>query len=118
MPSSFHAGGHIIRSKGRLILREFPITGLYQIATTNGTGEIICSSNDGTARFLTMETGGVTLMSNGAVLNVNPTNIDTFQNRNVRCGDSEFYLYLSESSSEFFLHTDEELYYLFQTAQT
>ena len=52
-------------------------------------------------------------MGNRAVLLVNTTNIDTFQNRDMYCDDREtnyFYLYLTASNnSELFTNTKVEL---------
>ena len=86
-----HSGGSVVHSYGRLIPHEFPITDLQQITGPDGIGRITCTVSSGTARFATnggqLETGGVSETKNGATatLVVNPSNVDSFQNRGLYC---------------------------------
>ena len=110
MHHAFYSGGSVVSSDGRLIPRWFPITDLQQIADPSGTGRITCTVSSGRAIFFTpngsLETGGVDQFvgRNIAALVLNIQNINTFQNRDVYCGErranhSEFYLYPSASNS-------------------
>ena len=115
--NSLHPGGSVVHSEGRLIPHEFPITDLKQITGLNGIGRITCTVSSGTPRFNSssgsLQTGGASLVGNRAVLLVNTTDIDTFQNRDMYCDDREtnhFYLYLTASNnSELFTNTKVEL---------
>ena len=107
-----HAGGRIVHSYGRLIPFEFPITDLQQISGPDGIGRITCTVSSGTARFFRpggmLETDGVTQTINGATatLVVKPSNVDSFQNRDLYCTNiatNYFYLFLSNASK--FIHT-------------
>ena len=102
------AGGLVVHSYGRLIPHEFPITDLQQISGPDGIGRITCTVSSGRARFArpgeTLETGEVTqtIARNGAIatLAVNPSNVDSFQNRDLYCTDSStnyFYLFISSA---------------------
>ena len=88
---SQHSGGSVVHSFGRLIPHEFPITDLQQISGPDGIGGITCTVSSGTARFVAnggqLETGGVTHTRNGATatLVVNPTDVGSFQNRELYC---------------------------------
>ena len=102
-----YAGGHVVHSYGRLIPFEFPITDLQQISGPDGIGRVTCTVSSGTARFIAnggqLETGGVSQTRNGAIstLVVKPSNVDSFQNRDLYCHDSAtnyFYLFLSSIS--------------------
>ena len=106
------AGGDVVHSYGRLIPHEFPITDLQQISGPDGIGRITCTVSSGTARnenkrFFPnggqLETGGVSQTSNGATstLVVNPSNVDSFQNRGLYCSNPHtnfFYLFISTAS--------------------
>ena len=102
-----YAGGSVVHSYGRLIPGEFLITGLQQISGPDGIGRITCTVSSGTARFVAnggqLETGGVTQTRNGAIatLVVNPTDVGSFQNRNLYCTNINtnfFYLFISSTS--------------------
>ena len=104
-----HAGGDVVHSYGRLIPHEFPITDLQQISGPDGIGRINCTVSSGTARFAAiggpLETGGVSQTRNGATatLVVNPSNVNSFQNRGLYCTDvasSVFYLFISSASKQ------------------
>ena len=104
---SICSGGHVVHSEGRLIPHEFPITDLQQIIVSSGNGVIACTVSNGTAMFYSttgaLLAGGVTQVAAGstAALIVNTNNFDSFQNRDVYCGDIEtqhFYLYLTSSN--------------------
>ena len=99
--------GSVVHSYGRLIPREFPITDLQQISGPDGIGRITCTVSSGTARFVAiggqLETGGVSQTKNGATatLVVNPSNVDSFQNRELYCTNINtnfFYLFISSAS--------------------
>ena len=101
------AGGGVVHSYGRLIPHEFPITDLQQISGPDGIGRITCTVSSGTARFVPnggqLETGGVSQTQNGATatLVVNPSNVDSFQNRELYCTNINtnfFYLFISSAS--------------------
>ena len=101
------AGGDVIHSYGRLIPHEFPITDLQQISGPDGIGRVTCTVSSGTARFVAnggqLETGGVSQTRNGATstLTVNPSNVDSFQNRGLYCTNADtnfFYLFISTAS--------------------
>ena len=101
------AGGSVVHSYGRLIPHEFPITNLQQISGPDGIGRITCTVSSGTARFRAnsgqLETGGVSETRNGATatLVVNPSNVDSFQNRGLYCTKTNtnfFYLFISSTS--------------------
>ena len=103
----FCAGGRVVHSYGRLIPHEFPITDLQQISGPDGIGRVTCTVSSGTAEFVAnggqLEGGGVTRTRNGATatLVVNPSNVDSFQNRGLYCTNidtSFFYLSLSSAS--------------------
>ena len=114
------AGGRVVHSYGRFIRHEFPITDLQQISGPDGIGRINCTDSSGTARFVDnsgnrLETGGVSQTRNGATatLVVNPSNVDSFQNRELYCTNINtnfFYLYISSASK--FRH-----YYYYYTKQ-
>ena len=104
-----HAGGSIVHSYGRLISHEFPITDLEQISGPDGIGRINCTVSSGTARFVAngrqLETGGVTQTRNEstAILVVNSTDSDSFQNRDLYCTNiatNFFYLFISSASKQ------------------
>ena len=106
------AGGRVVHSYGRLIPHEFLITDLQQISGPDGIGRITCTVSNGTARFVAnsgqLETGGVSQTKNGATatLVVNPSNVDSFQNRELYCTNINtnfFYLFIS-SASKFLSH--------------
>ena len=84
-------GGSIVHSYGRLIPHEFPITDLQQISGLDGIGRITCTVSSGTARFVAnggqLETEGVSETRNGATatLEVNPTDVGSFRNRDLYC---------------------------------
>ena len=86
-----YSGGRVVHSYGRLIPHEFPITDLQQISGPDGIGRITCTVSSGEARFVEnggqLETGGVTQTRNGttATLVVNPTDYDSFQNKQLFC---------------------------------
>ena len=107
------AGGRVVHSYGRLIPHEFPITDLQQISGPDGKiGRINCTVSSGTADFLAnggeVETGGVTETRNGATatLVVNPSDVDSFQNRGLYCTNINtnfFYLLIANASK--YIHT-------------
>ena len=101
------AGGRVVHSYGRLIPHEYPITNLQQISGPDGIGRITCTVSSGTARFIAnggqLETGGVTQTGNRATstLVVNPSNVESFQNRDLYCTNAAanfFYLFISSAS--------------------
>ena len=103
------AGGDVVHSYGRLIPHRFPITDLQQISGPDGIGRITCTVSSRAARFhinsktVQLTSGGVSQRGNGATstLVVNPTNVASFQNRNLYCTNnatSVFYLYISSAS--------------------
>ena len=101
------ADGRVVHSFGRLIPHEFPITDLQQISGPDGIGRITCTVSSETARFAAnggqLETGGVSQTRNGstATLVVNPSNVDSFQNRELYCTNVNtnfFYLFISSAS--------------------
>ena len=103
----YNTGGHVVHSYGKLIPHEFPITDLQQISGQDGIGRITCTASSGTASFAAnggqLETGGVSQTKNGATatLIVNPSNVDSFQNRELYCTNiitNFFYLYISSAS--------------------
>ena len=107
MTCTIYAGGHVVHSYGRLIPHEFPITDLQQISGPDGIGRITCTVSSGTAWFAAnggrLETGGVSQTRNGvtATLVVNPSNVDSFQNRPLYCTNINanfFYLFISSAS--------------------
>ena len=106
-----YAGGRVVHSYGRLIPHEFPITDLQQISGPDRIGRINCTVSSGTANFVantdfTIDTGGVSLTRNGATLVVNPSNVDSFKNRDLYCTNINtnfFYLFIS-STSKFAVH--------------
>ncbi len=103
-----HIGGRVVHSYGRLIPHEFPITDLQQISGPDGIGRINCTVTSGRARLVVnsgdrLETGGVSQTRNGATatLVVNPSNVDSFQNRQLYCTNINtnfFYLFISSAS--------------------
>ena len=103
---SLHEGDRVVHSYGRLIPHEFPITDLQQISVPNGIGRITCTVSSGTARFYRpggqVNTGGVSETRNGATstLVVNPSNVKSFQNRDLYCTNFNnfFYLFISSTS--------------------
>ena len=108
-----YAGGHVVHSYGRLIPHEFPITDQQQISGRDGIGRITCTVSSGIARFIrpgaVLETGGVTQTRNGATatLVVIPSNVDSFQNRDLYCTNTAtnfFYLFISSTSKYTSLH--------------
>ena len=101
------SGGRVVHSYGRLIPHEFPITDLRQISGPDGIGRITCTVSSGTARFVrpggVLESDGVTQTRNGTIftLVVNPSNVDSFQNRGLYCTNAAtnyFYLFISSAS--------------------
>ena len=99
--------GRVVHSYGRLIPHEFPITDLQQISGPDGIGRIACTVSSGTARFVAsggqLETGGVSQTRNGATatLEVNTSNVSSFQNRPLYCTNINtnfFYLFISDTS--------------------
>ena len=111
---SEHIGGDVVHSYGRLIPHEFPITDLQQISGPDGIGRITCTVSSGTARLVVnsgdrLETGGVSQTRNGATatLVVNPSNVDSFQNRDLYCTNLNnfFYLFISSASKYTSMHT-------------
>ena len=85
-----HIGGRVVHSYGRLIPHEFPITDLQQISGPNGIGRINCTVSSGIANFVVnsggqLGTGGVSQTRNGATLVVNPSIVNSFQNRQLYC---------------------------------
>ena len=108
------AGGGVVHSYGILIPFEFPITDLQQISGPDGIGRITCTVSSGIARFVrpggVLETGGLSQTRNGATatLVVNPSNVDSFQNRGLYCTNvvtNYFYLFLSNASKYIYIHT-------------
>ena len=100
-----YVGGIVLHSYGRLIPHEFHIIDLQQISGADGIGRITCTVSSGTARFHVngRQTGGVTKTRNGATatLLVNPSDVDSFQNRGLYCPTttgSYFYLFLTSAS--------------------
>ena len=104
-----HVGGDVVHSYGRLIPHEFPITDLQQMSGQDGIGRITCTLSSRRARFVSnsdtvreLETGGVSEARNGATatLVVNPSNVYSFQNRDLYCTDYNnfFYLFISSAS--------------------
>ena len=102
---SQHSGGSVAHSYGRLIPHEFPVTDLQQISGPDGIGRITCTVSNGTAGFGFKEgqpeTAGVTETRNGATatLVVNPTDVGSFQNRDLFCTDISNFIYLFISST-------------------
>ena len=112
-----HSGGRVVHSYGRLIPHQFPITRLHQISHLTLTGELIdsiitcVSSGTPPPRFYspngTLDTGGVTQRDYSAhsailAIDVDTTDKDTFQNRDMYCDDNHtnyFYLYLTSSNN-------------------
>ena len=104
---SEHIGGRVVHSYGSLIPHEFPITDLQQISGPDGIGRINCTDSSGTAGFIAnggqLETGGVSQTRNGATatLIVNPSNVDSFQNRDPYCTNINtnfLHLFISSAS--------------------
>ena len=102
-------GGSVVHSYGRLIPHEFPITDLQQISGPDGIGRITCTVSSGMARFIrpnligVLESDGVTQARIGATatLAVNPSDIDSFENRDLYCSNpatNYFYLFISSAS--------------------
>ena len=97
-----------MHSNERLIPHELPIIDLQQISGPDGIGRITCTVINGTARFIDnrgnrLETGGVSETRNGATatLVVNPSNVDSFRNRQLFCTNittNFFYLFISSAS--------------------
>ena len=112
-------GGRVVHSYGRLIPHEFPITDLQQISGPDGIGRINCTVSSGTAGFAAnggqLETGGVSQTKNGATatLVVNPSNVDSFQNRELFCSNFNnfFYLYISTASKfpHYYYYTKQKI---------
>ena len=103
----YNTGRRVVHSYGRLISHEFPITELQQISGPDRIGRINCTVSSGTARFAVnggrIEAGGVSQTRNGATstLVVNPSNVNSFQNRGLYCTNIStnfFYLYISSAS--------------------
>ena len=104
-----HSDDRVVHSYGRLIPHEFPITDLQQISGPDGIGRITCTVSSGTARFVAnsgtvqLETGGVSQSRTGvtATLVVDPSNVNSFQNRDLYCTNTNtnfFYLFISSAS--------------------
>ena len=107
-------GGRVVHSYGRLIPHEFPITDLQQIFGPDGIGRITCTVSSGTARFYrpggVLESDGVTQTRNDATatLVVRPSNVDSFQNRDLYCTNTAtnyLYLFISSASKYTSLHS-------------
>ena len=107
-------GSRVVHSEGRLIPHHFPITDLQQINHLIRSGvtgyRVKCDVSGGppspwfNSPNRTLDTGGVSQRqyTRTTWLNVNTTNIDTFQNRDVYCDDMRtnyFYLYLTSSNN-------------------
>ena len=101
-----YAGGRVVHSYGRLIPHEFPITDLQHISGPDGIGNITCTDSSGTARFIAnggiVEADGVKRIGSGGsqTLLVKPSNVSSFQNRNLYCTNIDsnfFYLFLSST---------------------
>ena len=107
-------GGRVVHSEGRLIPHHFPITDLQQINYLIRSGvtgyRVKCDVSRGqpspwfNSPNGTLDTGGVSQRqyTRTTWLNVNTTNIDTFQNRDVYCDDMRtnyFYLYINSSNN-------------------
>ena len=108
-----HSDGHVVHSYGRLIPHEFPITDLQQISGPDGIGRITCTVSSGTARFRVnsgqLETEGVSQTKNEttATLEVNPSNVDSFKNRDPYCTNINtnfFYLFISSASKYIYIY--------------
>ena len=113
-PIPTYSGGRVVHSEGRLIPHQFPITDLQQIKYNpmrdkTGYG-ITCydSSRWAWPKFMFADknqgNGEVSQSNNEqlAILHVDATNIDTFQNKDVYCDSRRtnyFYLYLRSSNS-------------------
>ena len=102
-----YVGGRVVHSYGRLIPHEFPITDLQQISGPDVTGKITCTARSGIVRFAAnsgkLESEGVSQSRTGATatLVVNPSNVRSFQNRDLYCTKSRttfFYLFISSAS--------------------
>ena len=100
-------GGSVVHSYRRLIPHEFPITDLQQISGPEGIGRVICTVGRGMPNFFAnggvLTSEGVSQTRNGATstLTVNPSNVDSFQNRGLYCTNyaaNFFYLSLSSAS--------------------
>ena len=125
-------GGHVVHSYGRLIPHEFPITDLQQISGPDGIGRVTCTVSSGTAEFVAnggqLEGGGVNETGNGATatLVVNPSNVDSFQNRELYCTniDSNFFYLFISSASKFphyyyiYVRTYVHTYIMYYTKQS
>ena len=106
MAHCIYVGGRVVHSYGRLIPHEFPITDLQQISGPDGIGRINCTVSSGTAGFVAnggrLETGGVSQIRNGstAILVVDLSNVESFQNRDLYCTNYNnfFYLFISSAS--------------------
>ena len=103
----FYPGGRVVHSYGRLIPDEFPITDLQQISGPDGVRRITCTVSSGRARFIAnggqLETDGVSQTRTGATatLEVKPSNVGSFQNRDLYCTNiatNFFYLFISTAS--------------------
>ena len=99
------AGGRVVHSYGRLIPHEFPITDLQQISGPDGIGRITCTVSSGTASFLPnngqLETGSQTGNGATSTLVVNPSNVGSFNGRDLYCSKpatNYFYLFISNTS--------------------
>ena len=107
-------GGRVVHSEGRLIPHHFPITEPQQINHLIRSGvtgyRVTCDVSSGppspwfNSPNGTLDSGGVSQRqyTHTTWLNVNTTNIDTFQNRDVYCDDMRtnyFYLYLTSSNN-------------------
>ena len=107
-------GGRVVHSEGRFIPHHFPITDLHQINHLISPGvtgyRVQCDVSRGppspwfNSPNGTLDSGGVSQRQHTRTtwLNVNTTNIDTFQNRDVYCDDMRtnyFYLYLTSSNN-------------------
>ena len=108
-----HSGGCVVHSRNRLIPHQFPITHLQQISYQTWRGELTdpilscVTSRTPPPRFYspngTLDTGGVTQRDYSAhsallAIDVDTTDFETFQNRDMYCDDNHtnyFYLYLT-----------------------
>ena len=112
-----HSGGRVVHSAGRIIPHQFLITSKHKISYLRGQRPkqqlvygITCTVSSGPPppRFYspngTLDTGGVTQHQNAhsKTLQWDHVNIETLQNRDMYCDDSDtnyFYLYLTSSDN-------------------
>ena len=112
-----HSGGRVVHSDHRIIPHQFLITSKHKISYQTGKWPrqllvygITCTVSSGPPppRFYspneTLDTGAVTQHQNAhsKTLEWDDANIETLQNRDMYCGDSDtnyFYLYLTSSDN-------------------